>query len=179
MTVGHVGRLVVEKGVDVLIDAAEPLDVQLVIVGDGPERSRLERRVAAWPPGKAVFTGAVTHQAVPDYLAALDALVLPSRSTTSWAEQFGHVLIEAMAAGVPVAGSASAPFPRWWPTPACSFPNATWRPSVPGCGRFCPTTPCGSASSSAAMAGVAQHYTHEVIAAAQRDVYDWVLAHDL
>src|SRR5207253_2769181 len=41
----------------------------------------------------------------------VDALVLPSRTTATWAEQFGHVLIEAMAAGVPVVGSSSGAIP--------------------------------------------------------------------
>jgi glycosyltransferase involved in cell wall biosynthesis len=179
MTVGYVGRLVVEKGVDVLIDAAEPLDVQLVIVGDGPERSRLERRVAAWPPGKALFTGAVTHQAVPDSLAALDALVLPSRSTTSWAEQFGHVLIEAMAAGVPVAGSASAAIPEVVADAGLLFPEGDVEALRAQLRTLLSDHAVRERLIERGRGRVAQHYTHEVIAAAQRDVYDWVLAHDL
>src|SRR5207244_1025724 len=71
----------------------------------------LEARVSAWPRDKARCVGAVTDTDVPEYLAALDALVLPSRTTATWAEQFGHVLIEAMAAGVPVVGSSSGAIP--------------------------------------------------------------------
>jgi glycosyltransferase involved in cell wall biosynthesis len=45
-------------------------------------------------------------------MAALDCLVLPSRTTARWKEQFGRVLVEAMACGVPVVGSSSGEIPR-------------------------------------------------------------------
>ena len=179
MTIGYVGRLVAEKGMDLLIDAAAPLDVQIVIVGDGPERSRMERRVAAWPPGKAVFTGAVAHHAVPDYLAALDALVLPSRSTTSWAEQFGHVLIEARAAGVPVAGSASAAIPEVVADAGLLFPEGDVEALRARLRSLLFDDALRERLIERGRTRVACHYTHEIIAAAQRDVYDRVLAHDL
>ncbi len=110
--VGYIGRLVPEKGVDLLADALAPLDASLLVVGEGPARRDLERRVAAWPGSKAAFAGAVDHADIPDYLAFLDALVLPSRTTPAWAEQFGHVLVEAMAAGVPIVGSSSGAIPE-------------------------------------------------------------------
>ena len=110
--VGFVGRVVPEKGVDVLVDAAAPLDARLLVVGDGSERGGLQARTAGWSVGKASFVGAVTDTAVPDFIACMDVLVLPSRTTPSWAEQFGHVLIEAMAAGVPVIGSSSGAIPE-------------------------------------------------------------------
>lgn len=178
-TIAYVGRLVFEKGVDVLVEAAERLDVQLLIVGDGPERSRLERRVAAWPPGKAVFTGAVAHEDIPDYLAAIDALVLPSRSTTTWAEQFGHVLIEAMAAGVPVVGSASAAIPEVVGDAGLLFPEG----DVEVLRAHLRTLLADDALRGNLIARgrerVARRYTHEIIAAAQRDVYERVRVHDL
>jgi len=110
--VGFVGRVAPEKGVDVLVDAVAELDARLLVVGDGAARPALEARAAAWPTGKATFAGGVADTSVPDYLACMDALVLPSRTTVSWAEQFGHVLIEAMAAGVPVVGSSSGAIPE-------------------------------------------------------------------
>jgi glycosyltransferase involved in cell wall biosynthesis len=110
--VGFVGRVVAEKGVDTLVDAVEHLDARLLVVGDGAERSALRTRTAGWPVGKATFAGAVRDADVPHYLACMDTLVLPSRTTPSWAEQFGHVLIEAMAAGVPVVGSSSGAIPE-------------------------------------------------------------------
>jgi glycosyltransferase involved in cell wall biosynthesis len=49
---------------------------------------------------------------VPDYLNCMDCLVLPSRTTKNWKEQFGRVLIEAMACEVPVVGSNSGEIPN-------------------------------------------------------------------
>jgi glycosyltransferase involved in cell wall biosynthesis len=49
---------------------------------------------------------------MPHFYQSLDALVLPSRSTPSWIEQFGRVLIEAMACGIPCVGSDSGEIPH-------------------------------------------------------------------
>jgi glycosyltransferase involved in cell wall biosynthesis len=104
--VGYVGRLVEAKGLRTLIEAAAALpDVQLLVVGDGPLRRELETT------GCARLVGAVPRAEVPRHLNALDALVLPSLTTATWKEQFGHVLIEAMACGVPVIGSSSGAIP--------------------------------------------------------------------
>src|SRR5262249_12965257 len=110
--VGFIGRVVPEKGVDVLVDALATMDTRLLVVGDGVARADLETRTASWPRGKVTFVGAALDSSVPDFLACIDVLVLPSRTTPTWAEQFGHVLIEAMAAGVPVIGSSSGAIPE-------------------------------------------------------------------
>ena len=60
-------------------------------------------RAELWPRGLS---------AVPAELRRLDALALPSRTTASWKEQFGRVLIEAMSCGLPVVGSSSGEIPR-------------------------------------------------------------------
>ncbi len=115
--VGYIGRLTHEKGVDLLIRAAHRVNqdenIQLLFVGRGPMRDRLEglaeelglQRFCTW-------IGPVPHHEIPLYLSAMDALVLPSRTTTSWKEQFGHVLIEAMACGTPVIASDSGAIPE-------------------------------------------------------------------
>jgi len=169
--VGYVGRLVPEKGIDLLIDALEPLDASLLLVGDGPARPELEQRLAAWPSGRAVLARAVDHAAVPDYLACLDTLVLPSRTTPSWAEQFGHVLIEAMAAGVAVIGSSSGAIPEVIGHAGLVFSEGdvdslrqqlAW---VLGDDAFRKTLVARGRER------VRQRYTHAVIAAAQREIY--------
>jgi glycosyltransferase involved in cell wall biosynthesis len=55
---------------------------------------------------------AVPHENFPDYFACLDVMVLPSLTTPTWKEQFGRVLVEAMACGVPVIGSSSGAIPE-------------------------------------------------------------------
>jgi glycogen(starch) synthase len=97
------GRLVQNKGFDLLIDAWERLsstfaDTMLVIAGDGPQRAELERRIAASPSADRMYlVGALTRQDVADRMRAASAFVLPSR-----AEALGLVVLEAMAAGAPV-----------------------------------------------------------------------------
>ena len=109
--VGFVGRLVPEKGVHILIEALRQLapPLRLLVIGDGPLRSDLE----AFDGGGftvGVITG-VRHDDVALHLDQLDVLCLPSLTTERWAEQFGRVLIEATARGVPVIGSDSGEIP--------------------------------------------------------------------
>ena len=101
--VGTVGRLSPEKDQALLLDAMTPLlDArrQLVLVGDGPEREPLSLRIAAtWRTEFVSMTGARSD--VEQLLAAFDAFALTSRS-----EGLPLVLLEAMAAGVPVVSTA-------------------------------------------------------------------------
>lgn len=107
--VGYVGRLVPEKGIDNLLDALARLpDVRGVIVGDGPEREMLMARAEALGiASRVTFTGAVPSLDAIRLIGSLDVLALPSRAFRNWSEQFGRVLIEAMASGVPVVASDS------------------------------------------------------------------------
>ncbi|HYF56266.1 MAG TPA: glycosyltransferase family 1 protein, partial [Salinarimonas sp.] len=86
-----VGRLAVEKNLEAFL--ALDLPGTKVVVGDGPDRARLE----AIDPG-ARFLGALTGEALARVYAAADVFVFPSRTDT-----FGIVLLEALASGVPVA----------------------------------------------------------------------------
>lgn len=113
--IGYVGRLVPEKGVDLLIKAAANLPGlwRLSIAGDGPERAALE--ALAKQQGirdQVFFDGQIPDKQIPAYLRQLDVLVLPSQSRPNWTEQFGRVLIEAMACQVPVLGSESGEIPH-------------------------------------------------------------------
>jgi glycosyltransferase involved in cell wall biosynthesis len=113
-TVGYVGRLLPMKGVDTLLEALSrlPDSVRLVLLGDGPDRERLQRLASTLGVADRVdWHAAVPSTEVPDVMASLSALALPSRTTPRWKEQFGRVLVEAMAAGVPVVGSSSGAIP--------------------------------------------------------------------
>ena len=109
IVIGFGGRLVPEKGVHLLIDALAQLpDAHLVIIGCGPEQDRLERMAQERGVAPRIyFAGAVDSTRMHTWLAALDVLVLPSLTTSSWAEQFGRILVEAMACEVAVVGSRS------------------------------------------------------------------------
>lgn len=95
-----VGRLSPEKGVNVLVAAMSAVadtKLRLVIVGDGPQRRDLER--SAGP--NVSFTGQLPPHAVRERLLTARALLFPSR----WYETYGLVLVEALAAGLPVLAS--------------------------------------------------------------------------
>lgn len=95
-----VGRLVYYKGVEYLVDAMCSVDATLVIVGDGPCRRALQKRVAErGVERKVLFCPAVSDQELGAYYSLADVFVLPSIEPT---EAFGLVQLEAMATGLPV-----------------------------------------------------------------------------
>jgi glycosyltransferase involved in cell wall biosynthesis len=113
-TIGYAGRLVAEKGLFTVLDALYKCDqnVRFLLLGDGPDRERLQRRANELGLGKRVsfFPGAPAEKVV-KFINALDCLVLMSETTRSWKEQFGRVIMEAHACGVPVIGSDSGSIP--------------------------------------------------------------------
>lgn len=113
--VGYVGRLVPEKGLDDLLTAVALCAerVNLVVVGDGPMKAHLQSRVIAEGLDRRVkLLPSRPPSELPVIMNALDALVLPSRTTPRWKEQFGRVIVEAMACGIPVIGSNSGAIPE-------------------------------------------------------------------
>ena len=115
MVIGYIGRLVPQKGVDVLLEAVTRLDGpwELRILGSGPEQDRLEK-MAQWLSvlPRVTFDMPIPSTRMPYYYSGLDVLVLPSRTQPNWKEQFGRVLIEAMACGVVVVGARSGAIPE-------------------------------------------------------------------
>jgi glycosyltransferase involved in cell wall biosynthesis len=113
--VGYAGGLVQEKGVDLLIRACAALDVEweLLIAGEGAEHAALAALAAELGVAARVkFLGRYASSQMPDFYNQLDVLVLPSRTQLNWKEQFGRVLVEAMACEVPVVGSDSGEIPQ-------------------------------------------------------------------
>jgi glycosyltransferase involved in cell wall biosynthesis len=114
--IGSAGRrLVAEKGVDLLLKAAAKLPGiwQVHIAGEGPARRDLERLARELGIAERVhFDGVIASSQMPAYLSTLDILVLPSRTLPNWKEQFGRILVEAMACGVTVVGSDSGEIPN-------------------------------------------------------------------
>lgn len=110
---GYVGRLVPEKGLaDLLAAAARVESLHLVLAGGGPDEAALRSQGdARGLGGRLRFLGPRPLDGLPEVMNALDALVLPSRTTARWKEQFGRVLIEAQACGVAVIGSDSGAIP--------------------------------------------------------------------
>lgn len=122
--VGFVGRFVPEKGILTLIKALANLkdkNWKLLLLGRGELKTKIEQTAQELGiKDRLILVESVPHAEVPRYLNLMSTLVLPSETTykfttltaVGWKEQFGHVLIEAMACGVPVIGSDSGEIPN-------------------------------------------------------------------
>jgi glycosyltransferase involved in cell wall biosynthesis len=110
--VGFLGRFVPEKGLATLMRALDSLDRpwRALFIGAGPEEQALQAWAAAYGDRVAIKT-TVGHAEVAAHLNAMDVLCAPSRTTPRWREQFGRMLIEAFACGVPVIASNSGEIP--------------------------------------------------------------------
>jgi glycosyltransferase involved in cell wall biosynthesis len=108
-TLVFAGRLTRQKGLDTALDAVASLaDVRLVLVGDGPERQRLERRAAAVGlDGRVSFLGARSRPETLALLAGAAAALLAS----DW-ENLPHAAVEALAVGTPVVSTAVGGVPE-------------------------------------------------------------------
>jgi glycosyltransferase involved in cell wall biosynthesis len=111
--IGYLGRLVPEKGLELMMRVLDQLQVpwRALFVGAGP----LEPMVRAWAQrqgDRVRLCTEVKHDQVPQYLNAMDVLCAPSQTTPRWREQFGRMIIEAFACGVPFIGSDSGEIPH-------------------------------------------------------------------
>jgi glycosyltransferase involved in cell wall biosynthesis len=177
--VGYVGRLVPEKGLDTLLAAMQLLNAPSIlrIVGDGPLRDSLQGQARQLELGERVE---ISPPLPPVQIAAamcqLDVLVLPSRTTRVWKEQFGRVLVEAMACQVPVVGSDSGAIPEVIGDAGLIFPEGDAH-ALAGCLRRLIQSP--AMREELAVRGyqrVGQHYTQEHIARCTSQVYREILA---
>jgi glycosyltransferase involved in cell wall biosynthesis len=110
-TVGYAGRLVPSKGLRDLLAAVRRLQapVELLLIGDGEQRAELEGQPI--PGSRVRVLNGLGHDEMAGGYAQLDVLALPSRTTPTWKEQFGRVIVEALWCGVPVVGSDSGEIP--------------------------------------------------------------------
>lgn len=113
LRVGFVGRLIPHKGVDVLLEAVASDDrMRVEIFGAGPELEALTGRAARLGlTDRVTFHGHVEEEAIPATYRRFDVLAVPSVPTPGWLEQFGRVVVEAQASGIPVVASASGALP--------------------------------------------------------------------
>ena len=121
--VGFVGRFVEEKGLLTLGLALAGLKHhpwKWLLLGRGLLQTLLMEKAVEWGiKDRLIWVESVPHDEVPRYINLMSTLVLPSETNTQfktltaagWKEQFGHVLIEAMASNVPVIGSDSGEIP--------------------------------------------------------------------
>ncbi|MEI6501437.1 MAG: glycosyltransferase family 4 protein [Armatimonadota bacterium] len=118
LRLGFAGRLIPEKGVADLIEGValvqKTVPAQLAVVGTGSEAATLSKLAgASLQPGSFVSWDRLPPEDMAEWYQNLDLLVLPSRTTPQWKEQFGRVMGEALACGVPVIGSSSGFIPEF------------------------------------------------------------------
>ena len=126
---GYLGRLSAEKGIQDIVAALPmlPHNVRLLIVGGGDRALIEQQAVAAGVADRVVFAGAINRLDAPRYLNAMDVLIVPSRTTPRWKEQFGRVIAEAYMCGIPVIGSDSGAIPEVVGETGLIFPEANVR----------------------------------------------------
>jgi glycosyltransferase involved in cell wall biosynthesis len=177
-TVGYYGRLVPEKGIDTLIEAVAllPERARAVIVGAGESLVPLQEQAQRLGiTGRVEFRGPVPTETIPDLLAEMDVIVVPSRTRPNWKEQFGRVIIEAMACEVPVIGSDSGEIPHVIGNPALIFSEGDSRALA---ARIQSLIDDPTRTRQLGLAGrrrVLDHYTQAQVAAATYRVYQGVL----
>lgn len=111
--VGYLGRFTPQKGLHDLCDALDRVRApwHALFVGGGALQADLER-FRDRHHGRVHIANGVSHADVPHWLNAMTVLCAPSRTTPHWREQFGRMLIEAMACGVPVVATTSGEMPH-------------------------------------------------------------------
>ena len=134
--IGFVGRFVEEKGILNLLKSLQSLPEQpwkLLLLGRGELKDNIiKESQTIGIEDKLIIVESVAHEQVPQYINLMNVLVLPSETTykfktltaVGWKEQFGHVLIEAMACKVPVIGSNSGEIPNVIKEAGLIFPEA-------------------------------------------------------
>lgn len=173
-TIGYFGRLVEEKGIHHLLEAAAGLtgDWRLCLLGGGPLRATLQQQAAQLQIAERIeWIGQVPSTAMPAQYHRLDVLVLPSLTRPNWKEQFGRVLVEAMASGVPVIGSASGAIPGVIEDAGLIFPEGDVRALRAALQALLDSPARQDELRQRGIARARNHFTHEQIARATVAVY--------
>jgi glycosyltransferase involved in cell wall biosynthesis len=171
------GRLIAEKGLAHLVSACAILpNITLHLAGTGNMENVLHGMVKHFKlEDRVKFYGHVERQAVPDFLANMDCLVLPSITTGGWKEQFGRVIIEAFAAGVPVIGSDSGEIPNVVGKAGLIFKESNTQDLAGQIKKLSEDKALYKDLQAKGLERVRQNYTNEIIAEKINNVYKSLL----
>ena len=177
--VGFAGRIVREKGLLTLAHALAAMpdrDWKLLLVGAGDLLPELRRTLdAAGLSERLRHVAAVPHRALPRYYRCMDAFVLPSETTPRWKEQFGHVLLEAMACGLPIVASSSGFIPKVVGDAGLIFPEGDERALAEALSCVIDDAALRTVLVRRGHVAVAERYSHEAVAGQLYEIYRSVL----
>ena len=107
--IGYFGRMEEEKGLDDLLKATSALEnTLLLLLGDGRYSKQMHRLIKKLSlSNRVIWLDFIPTSELNIYYNSLDCFVLASHTTRAWKEQYGRVLVEAMACGIPIVGSNS------------------------------------------------------------------------
>jgi glycosyltransferase involved in cell wall biosynthesis len=175
---GCVGRLAPEKGLADALAALPllPARARMVFIGDGPCRRDLETLAAELNVANRVrFIEAVPMEQLARYMNAIDALILPSRTTPTWKEQFGRVIIEAGACGVATIGSDSGAIPDVIGGGGLTFPEGDVKALASRVTAFMEDVSLRARCESAALSQARELYSWRTVARRMYDIYHDIL----
>jgi glycosyltransferase involved in cell wall biosynthesis len=179
LTIGFVGRMLSGKGLNVLSQALGLLASDkwsLLVVGDGPERASFESSLAMRDLlARARFTGAVSYEQMPEFFKQIDLLVMPTETTARIREQFGRVLIEAMAGCIPVIGSTCGAIPEVIADAGLVFPEGDAPALAAAMRRMLSDAELRSRCSMLGKVRVEENYSWDVVARKTFDLFKQVL----
>ncbi|MBW4513895.1 MAG: hormogonium polysaccharide biosynthesis glycosyltransferase HpsO [Timaviella obliquedivisa GSE-PSE-MK23-08B] len=186
--IGFVGRFVEEKGLLTLCDAVAGLAKEkhwkLLLLGRGELKEQLMAKAEEAGIGdRLIIIESVAHKDVPRFINLMNVLVLPSQSTqkfktltsAGWKEQFGHVLIEAMACQVPVIGSDSGEIPHVIGDTGMVFPEGNVEALRDCLARLMSQPELAIDLSKRAYSRAMECYTNRALARRQLDFYQHLL----
>ena len=180
LVIGYAGRLVEEKGLEILLHAASKLvgPWSMQILGDGPDRKRLEY-VAQWLgiAPRVTFDHKLPSTHLPHYMSGIDVLVLPSLTRPNWKEQFGRVLIEAMACDVITVGARTGAIPEVIGDAGLTFAEGDAEELQTHLQQLLDDVSLREALRQKGRQRVQDNYTQEAIAQSTIDVYRQVLGY--
>jgi glycosyltransferase involved in cell wall biosynthesis len=176
--IGYVGRLVEPKGILDLVEAVSRLNGpwRLQLVGAGPLRPRIEAQAERLGVADRLeILAGLPSARMPEVIGSLDVLVLPSRTRPNWKEQFGRVLVEAMACQVPVVGSDSGEIPKVIGDAGLVFPEGDVDTLVARLESLRESEGLRRELGERGRARVLAHFTHATIATKTYEAYRQVL----
>jgi L-malate glycosyltransferase len=181
--IGFVGRFVQEKGVLDLVEASGKLrassrrPIVLVLTGKGELEEAVRLRCAQLGI-KAIILPARKYYDIAPIMNMFDVMVLPSQSRSFWKEQFGRVVVEAMACGTPVIGSDSGEIPNVIGHAGLVFHECDRENLFQCLRRSCENEGLRTALRQKGLDRVFAHFTNKRIAEQTLQIYDRVGALD-